>query len=94
MTFPWRRWSFGLGTMLYRIIEAPPGYPPDQNYMVAMYRTLDYDTLCGRVRNAGGSQFFETVEAARKAIPANARRLPFDRDHQFLELWEAPDAIS
>jgi hypothetical protein len=30
--------------MIYRILAAPPGYPPECNYMVAAYQTLVYDS--------------------------------------------------
>ena len=74
--------------MFYRVITAPPGYPPHQKYMVAAYETLAYDSCTGGVNNADGTRFFETLEQARKAMPADARQLPFQPEHQFLELWE------
>jgi hypothetical protein len=75
--------------MFYRILMAPPGYPPDQNYMVAEYTTLDFEWCCGDVKNTDGSRFFASIEEARKAIPRDARRLPFEPEHQFVELWES-----
>ena len=75
--------------MFYRIMAAPPGCPPRSNYMVASYSTLAYESCCGGVKNVDGSRFFATLEEARKAIPGDARQLPFQREDQFLELWES-----
>ena len=60
--------------------------------MLAKYRTLDYASSFGNVKNADGSPFFASVEEARKAIPTGVRqRLPFEPDHQFVELWESSE---
>lgn len=78
--------------MFYRILKAPPGYPSHQNYMVAEYTTLEFDSCCGNVKTIDGSRFFATLEEARKAIPCGARQLPFEPEHQFLELWELSES--
>ncbi len=75
--------------MFYRIMMAPPGYPPHQKYMVAPYRSLEFESSVERVKNVDGSAFFATLEEARKAIPADGRQQPFQPEHQFLELWES-----
>ncbi len=75
--------------MIYRILAAPPGYPPGCNYMVAAYETLEYDSCVGNVRRADGTRFTATLEEARDLLPIDARQLPFEPEHQFLELWEA-----
>jgi hypothetical protein len=75
--------------MFYRILKAPPGYPSHQKYMVAEYTTLEFDSCRGNVKAIDGSRFFATLEEARKAIPSDARQLPFEPEYQFLELWES-----
>jgi hypothetical protein len=75
--------------MIYRILAAPPGYLPECNDMVAAYQTLEYDSCVGNVRRADGSRFTATLEEARGLLPADARRLSFEPEHQFLELWES-----
>ena len=77
--------------MFFRILHAPPGYPHEKQYLVAIYRTLDYDSSESWVTNDAGSKFFSTIEEARRVIPSNARQLPFEPEDQFVELWEAPD---
>jgi hypothetical protein len=84
----------GRKVVYYRILSAPPGYPPNQKYMVAAYRTLEYASCLGGVANKEGSRFAETLEEARKMMPAKARRLPFETDGQFLELWESAVAAA
>jgi hypothetical protein len=75
--------------MYYRIIEAPPGYGPDENYMVAAYDTADASSLKYTVRKTDGSIFFaSTLEEARKMLPPDAKRVPFEPYYQSLELWE------
>lgn len=74
--------------MFYRILNSPPGYPPHQNYMVSAYRTPEFQSCCGYVKNVDGSGFFATIEEARRALPADAKQLPFQPVDQFLELWE------
>jgi hypothetical protein len=75
--------------MIYRILAAPPGYPPLHNYMVAAYATLEYGSCLGNVRKADGTLFAVTLEEARSLLPADAKRLPFEPKYQFLELWES-----
>jgi hypothetical protein len=75
--------------MIYRILAAPPGYPPGHNYMVAAYETLEYGSSVGIVRGADGCRFTATLEEARSLLPSDARRLAFEPEYQFLELWEA-----
>lgn len=75
--------------MYYRILDAPPGYPHDCKYMVAAYETLEYSTCVGSVLGNDGRRFVRTIEEARELIPKPRVQLPFDRDAQFLELWES-----
>ena len=77
--------------MFYRILFAPPGYPPDHRFMVGEYRDLEWGSFLGSVAvtSPTGSKFFETLDDARAAIPQPARQLPFERDAQFIELWES-----
>lgn len=75
--------------MFYRIVKAAPGSPSHQNYTVVEYRTLDFTSSLGNVKTVGGSRFFATLEEARQAIPRDAKRLPFEPEHQFVELWES-----
>jgi hypothetical protein len=77
-----------LVAMTYRILLAPPGYGPDQRYLVAAYRSLEYSSCQESLRTQNGSLFAATLEEARSIIPQDAERLPFVRDHQFIELWE------
>jgi hypothetical protein len=74
--------------MFYRILQAPPGYPPDQQYLVAAYETTDYASSKYWLTKDDGSKFMATLEEARRLIPSHAKRLPSQPDHQFLELWE------
>ncbi len=75
--------------MFYRILMAPPGCASHQKYMVAAYGTLEFESSVGFVKNIDGSAFFATLEAAREAIPADARQQPSQPEYQFLELWES-----
>lgn len=75
----------------YRIMNAPPVYAPHQRYMVAAYRTLELPSAIGRMNHSDGSAFFGSLEEAHGAIPADAKQLPFQPEHQFLELWEAAE---
>ncbi len=75
--------------MIYRVLSATAGHPLDQNYTVAAYRALDFESYVGGVEKANGSLFAATLEEAREMIPGDARRLAFKREHQFLELWES-----
>ncbi len=75
--------------VFYRILKAPPGYPPEQQYLVAAYETLDYYSCKGGITKDDGSGFSVTLEEARQMIPTGATRLHSQPDHQFLELWEA-----
>jgi hypothetical protein len=77
--------------MFYRILTAPPGYPPHQRYIVPEYATLEFVSLGSYVKNMDGSIFFASLEEARMAIPVDARQLPFQQKYQFLELWESPE---
>jgi hypothetical protein len=74
--------------MFYRIFKSPPGYPPDQQYMASAYETLAYDSSTFWLATKDGRRMVATVEDARAMLPAGARQLPFEVDHQFLELWE------
>jgi hypothetical protein len=75
--------------LIDRILLAPPGCLPDRKYVVAAYNTLEYDSCVCNVRRADGTLFTGTLEEARGLLPADARRLRFEPEHQFLELWEA-----
>lgn len=70
--------------MIFRILTSPPGYPEDQRFMVVEYETLDFDSS---VKHHPGWKFAATLEEARQMIPADAVRLPFEQEHQFLELY-------
>lgn len=74
--------------MFFRIIAAPPGYAPEERYMVAAYDSLDFNSLKYTLSTTSGSKFAATLEEARRMIPGSARRLSLERDCQFLELWE------
>jgi hypothetical protein len=81
-------------TMIYRINMHPLHcWPPNVKYMVAVYKTSEYASYCGVVTNSEGSDIFSTIEEARKAIPASAKQLPFQPEHQFLELWESSQPV-
>ncbi len=80
--------------MFYRILMAPPGYAPHQKYMLAAYKTLEFDSCTGGVNNSDGSRFFGSLEETRQAIPGDANQLPFHPEHQFLELWESSQPAS
>jgi hypothetical protein len=75
--------------MFYRILAAPPGYPPDQKYAVAAYETLEYSSSVGGIRKPDSTRLVATLEEARGLLPANARRLAFEPQDQFLELWKS-----
>ena len=77
--------------MSYRIMTAPPGHGSDENFMVGIYETLKFGSCVGTLRKPDGEAFAVTLEEARTMLPAGARRLPFDPEDQFLELWEAND---
>jgi hypothetical protein len=87
---PPRRWG-RLIAMIYRILYAPPYFLPDHRFMVARYRTAEFGTCLGNVTDPGGSKYFLTVDDARRALPPESRQIPYEREHQFLELWEAAD---
>jgi len=80
--------------MFYRIVKAPPGYAPDQKYLVAAYETMDARSKKCNVKKADGGLFVATVEEARRMIPNNATPHSFEPNDQFLELWEAEDCRS
>jgi hypothetical protein len=74
--------------MIYRIMKAPPGYEPEQRYMVGAYSTLDFDSFALNVTTDQGSKFVSSLDEARRLIPTGAKKLPFQSTDQFLELWE------
>ena len=80
--------------MFYRIVKAPPGYAPDQNYLVAAYQTMDARSKKCNITKADGSLFAATLEEARRMIPTNATPHSFEPTDQFLEVWEAEDGQS
>jgi hypothetical protein len=80
--------------MFYRILRSPPGYPEDQKFMVSAYETLDIQSHVAPLKTPDGRKMFATLEEARALLPAEARRLPFETDHQFLELWEAVEGAA
>jgi hypothetical protein len=61
--------------MYYRILMAPAGYAAHQNYMLAAYKTSEFDSSTGYVNNFDGSRFFGSLEETRQAIPADAKQL-------------------
>lgn len=75
--------------VFYRILIAPPGYAPPQNFMVGEYTTLNFESCPGTIKGVDGSKFFPSLEEARKAIPQPANRLPSKVEDQFIELWES-----
>jgi hypothetical protein len=75
--------------MFFRIIKSPPGYAPDQMYLVAAYETEDARSKSYNVKKADGTSFAATLEEARRMMPNNATPLAFEPDGQFLELWKA-----
>jgi hypothetical protein len=77
--------------LFFRIIEAPPGYAPDQKYLVAAYETKDPSSRRYNVKKADGTLFAATLEEARRMMPDNATPLSFEPDSQLLELWEAEE---
>jgi hypothetical protein len=80
--------------MFYRIMKPPPGYASDQQFMVASYESLDLNSKQDNLTAQNGSIFAATIEGARGMIPLGAKRMPFEPDRQFLELWslEAAEA--
>jgi hypothetical protein len=73
--------------MFYRILRTPPGYPPDEQFMVVAYETLEFNSSF-HLTTESGSKSVATLEEARRMLPMNAVRLPFERKYQFLELWK------
>jgi hypothetical protein len=74
--------------MFYRIMKAPPGYPPEQQYLVGAYQSLAYDSYLSPITKADGSRFAATLDEARRMVPAGARLLSSPPEDQFVELWE------
>jgi hypothetical protein len=74
--------------MYYRIVTAPPGYGPNEKYMVCVYDALELQSMKCSLENSDGRPFFATLEEARSMLPSTARQMPFEKDHQFLELWQ------
>lgn len=74
--------------MLYRIVNSPPGYRPDERYMVCAYETLDLATKICNVRKVGGTVFAASLKDARTLIPFGAERLQYVADELTIELWE------
>ncbi len=75
--------------MFYRILRAPPGYPSQQHYRVLAYESLEYDSVKFWVTKEDGAKSVATLEEARRLLPAGARYVHSQADHQFIELWEA-----
>lgn len=73
--------------MFFRVLIAPPGYMSPIGYMVGEYQTAAFESFVRNLVSATGAKVFSSIEEARKLIPKNAVRLPYDRDAQFLELW-------
>lgn len=70
--------------MVYRILKSPPGYPEGQQYMVVEYEKME---ITSSVKDRPGWTFAATLEDARRLIPTEAVRLPFEPMNQFLELY-------
>jgi hypothetical protein len=76
--------------MLYRILRSPPGYPPEQQYLVAAYETLAFESCKFWVTKEDGSRFVATVEEARQLLPAGARLLPSEpHQSRTINLWNS-----
>lgn len=75
--------------MFYRIMTAPPGYGPDEKYMVGAYETIDLDSHVKKLLTESGGYFAATLEEARRMLPTNAKLISTERVWQHLELWEA-----
>ncbi len=73
--------------MFYRIVTCPPGYEPQNKYMVCEYETLDYASKLDNVKNVDGRPYFASIEDARQSLPPGAKQLPFGKEFQVLELW-------
>ncbi|MES2789672.1 MAG: hypothetical protein V4719_08630 [Planctomycetota bacterium] len=56
-------------SIIYRILQAPPGYPEEQQYMVVGYENLDFTSS---IKSHGPQQFATTLNEARQMIPPNA----------------------
>ena len=65
--------------VFYRILAAPPGYAPNDRYMVAEYETLDFASRTQSVTKPDGSKFAVSLDEAREMIPTGAERLPFEQ---------------
>ena len=74
--------------MFYRIMLPPPGY---RGFMVAEYRTLEYQSCVRSLFHTNGSPFFPTIEEALGALPPITVELPFERFSQFIKLFKTPD---
>ncbi len=61
---------------------------PTSGFLVASYRSLDFDSSEDFFRTEDGSRFLATIEEARSIIPKEAVRLPFIQHYQFIELWK------
>jgi hypothetical protein len=72
---------FGGGVMFYWILRSPPGYPPDQAFMVSAYGTPE---PLSHIRQLG---FAASIDHARALIPAPRVRLDRQAFDQFVELW-------
>ncbi len=78
--------------MFFRIMSAPPGYGPEERFMVAGYPDRDFRLPGFSIFNDEGSRFAASLEEARAMLPKNAKRLPYERYCQYLELWELPES--
>ncbi|MDB5341898.1 MAG: hypothetical protein JWP89_275 [Schlesneria sp.] len=67
--------------MFFRILKAPPGFPPEEQFRVVEYENADLDSRIIRWRSVA------SLEEARRTIPSEAVRLPFEPMNQFLELY-------
>lgn len=76
------------GRMFYRVLLPPPGY---RGFMVAEYRTLEYQSCTRSLFHTDGSRCFPTIEEALGALPSITVELPFERYAQFIRLFQAPD---
>jgi len=72
--------------MFFRILKAPPGFPPEEQYRLVEYENSDLDSHIGRWRP------FASLEEARGMIPKDAVRLPFEPMNQFLELYSQDES--
>ena len=71
---------------MFRILKAPPGFLPEEQYRLVEYENSDLDSHISRWRP------FASLEETRSMIPKDAVRLPFEPMNQFLELYSQDES--